>query len=167
MRHRNMSVSGVGWVMALIGVSFVLAPVSLVHAGQPAPESPQSPEKLYSFITVDEMKNIMTSEGYQVAKNDNGNLEWKIEGLKTYILFSGDGKSLQFYTSFKDPNTPFTKINEWNRSKRFSRTYLDAKGDPCLELDLNLDGGVTRSNLLNFLKICRMSFVGWCMEVVK
>ena len=39
------------------------------------------------------------------------------------------------------------KINEWNRSKRFSRAYLDADGDAVVEMDLNLRGGVTRDNI--------------------
>jgi hypothetical protein len=37
-------------------------------------------------------------------------------------------------------------INEWNRSKRFGRAFLDKAGDPILEMDLDLDdGGVSEA----------------------
>lgn len=33
------------------------------------------------------------------------------------------------------------QINEWNRSQRFGRAYLDKVNDPILEMDLDLDDG--------------------------
>ena len=32
-------------------------------------------------------------------------------------------------------------INEWNRSQRFGRAYLDKENDPILEMDVDLDDG--------------------------
>lgn len=33
------------------------------------------------------------------------------------------------------------RINEFNRSQRFGRAYLDKEGDPILEMDVDLDDG--------------------------
>jgi hypothetical protein len=33
------------------------------------------------------------------------------------------------------------RMNEWNRSKRFGRAYLDREDDPILEMDVDLDDG--------------------------
>ncbi|HEX8574006.1 MAG TPA: YbjN domain-containing protein [Allosphingosinicella sp.] len=33
------------------------------------------------------------------------------------------------------------RINEWNRSQRFGRAYLDKEDDPILEMDIDLDDG--------------------------
>ena len=33
------------------------------------------------------------------------------------------------------------RINEWNRSQRFGRAYLDKEDDPILEMDVDLDDG--------------------------
>ena len=41
----------------------------------------------------------------------------------------------------KKRDTPLASINEWNRTKRFGRAYLDADGDPMLLMDLDLDDG--------------------------
>src|SRR5690606_21764699 len=38
-------------------------------------------------------------------------------------------------------------INEWNRTKRFGKAYLDEDGDPWVEMNVNLAFGVTRQNL--------------------
>lgn len=37
------------------------------------------------------------------------------------------------------------RINEWNRTQRFGRAYLDKEGDPILEMDVDVDdGGVSQ-----------------------
>ena len=38
-------------------------------------------------------------------------------------------------------NIGLEKINEWNRTKRFGRAYLDKENDPILEMDVDLDDG--------------------------
>ena len=40
----------------------------------------------------------------------------------------------------RDPVT-LDRINEWNRTKRFGRAYLDGEDDPILEMDVDLDDG--------------------------
>ena len=39
------------------------------------------------------------------------------------------------------------RINEWNRTKRFGRAYLDGEADPILEMDVDLDDGGVSSLL--------------------
>jgi hypothetical protein len=57
-------------------------------------------------------------------------------------------------------------VNEWNRTKRYSRSYLDEEGDPFLELDLDLAGGVLKERIVDFLSTCRQSFLIWYDEVL-
>lgn len=61
-----------------------------------------------------------------------------------------------------------SKINEWNRKKRFAKAYIDDEGDPFLELDVNLDfGGVGDKNFADTLDWWRLlvedfeEFVDW------
>ncbi len=60
------------------------------------------------------------------------------------------------------------KINEWNRTKRFSRAYIDDESDPFLEMDVNLDyDGVGSENFQDTLDWWRVSvesfeeFIDW------
>lgn len=50
--------------------------------------------------------------------------------------------TVQFHSGY-DLATPVSleRINEWNRSQRFGRAYLDKENDPILEMDLDLDDG--------------------------
>ncbi|HEX2763070.1 MAG TPA: YbjN domain-containing protein [Allosphingosinicella sp.] len=56
-----------------------------------------------------------------------------------------DCATVQFHSGY-DLTTPVTldRINEWNRSQRFGRAFLDKENDPILEMDVDLDdGGIT------------------------
>ncbi len=56
------------------------------------------------------------------------------------------------------------RINNWNRTKRFGKAYLDNDGDPILVMTVNLDYGVTRDNLeddFNWWTIAIKNFETW------
>ena len=38
-----------------------------------------------------------------------------------------------------------------------ARAYLDGEGDPCLEADLDFEGGITRESFREFVKTFRIS----------
>ena len=50
--------------------------------------------------------------------------------------------TVQFHAGYH-LQTPATleRINEWNRTQRFGRAYLDATNDPILQMDVDLDDG--------------------------
>ena len=50
--------------------------------------------------------------------------------------------TVTFHSGY-DLREPITldRMNEWNRSKRFGRAYLDREDDPILEMDVDLDDG--------------------------
>ena len=71
----------------------------------------------------------------------------RIDGQRYAIYFYGcennkDCSSIQFVAGWaleegKRPSS--TVINEWNRTKRYGKAYIDSDGDPMLEVDLPLD----------------------------
>lgn len=74
--------------------------------------------------------------------------------------------ALQFYSVLPGVESSLETVNEWNRTKRYSRSYLDSDQDPVLELDLDLAGGVTEDRIIDFLSTCRLSFSAWLKEVM-
>lgn len=55
-----------------------------------------------------------------------------------------------------------SKINEWNRKKRFSKAYIDDEGDPFLEMDVNLAfDGVGDKSFADTLDWWRISVEGF------
>lgn len=50
--------------------------------------------------------------------------------------------TVQFHSGYHFENSPaLDVINEWNRSQRFGRAYLDKESDPIVEMDVDLDDG--------------------------
>jgi hypothetical protein len=123
----------------------------------------------YQKITADQLQGLLKSEGYASEIDSDGDILWKLDGVKTLVLIQGEGAFLLFRVSFKsstDRDVMLTRVNEWNRTKRFSRSYLDKDGDPALESDLDMTGGVERERILDFLKTCRDLVNPWVNQVV-
>jgi len=130
----------------------------------PAPAA----ERLHTSISGEALRGIMLAEGYNaqaLTLDKDGDVVWKLDGYRTNLIIDDDGDSIEFSSAFTDPST-LEKVNAWNRSKRYSRSYLDADGDPVLELDLDLSGGVTQERILDFLRTCELSFEAWRKEVL-
>jgi len=122
--------------------------------------------KVLSMITKEQLLKVMQEGGYSVVLNERKNLSWQIDGKRAVIFVNDGGKSLQFYAGFTGI-VDLQVLNEWNKSKRYSRSYLDSAGDPSLELDLDLDGGVTVARIYDFLKTCEISFNLWRKHIAQ
>jgi len=95
--------------------------------------------------------NAMQGAGYMaklgVDKVGDPKIDSGVSGSKFTVFFYNctDNKAcatVQFHAGY-DMSTALSleRINEWNRSQRFGRAYLDKEGDPVLEMDLDLDDG--------------------------
>lgn len=98
----------------------------------------------------DSVATALRAKGYQaeLTKQSDGDpmIRSASSGAKFVILFMGcsnnhDCTTVQFYAGFKAEGSPATRMNEWNRTKRFARGYIDNEGDPVVEMDLDLDVG--------------------------
>ncbi len=88
------------------------------------------------------------SDGDPMIKSSSQGADWS-------ILFYGctGGQtctSVQFSAAFDltDPMSG-TPINDWNRDRRYGKAYLDAEGDPYLEMDVDLTHGVSVATFAN------------------
>ena len=56
--------------------------------------------------------------------------------------------TVQFHAGYDfDKTLPLETMNNWNRTQRFGRAYLDKENDPILEMDVDLDDGGVSSEL--------------------
>lgn len=130
-------------------------------------------DKIYKSITSEEMFELMKAAGYDVSYDDDDEpaddtlIVWLIKGTRATMFFYDDNKALQMYCVHTKANVDLDDVNEWNMSKRFSRAYLDEDDDPCLELDLDLAGGVTKARILDYLETCVVSVSTWRSTVIK
>ena len=104
-----------------------------------------------------ELIQIVKDEGYSAVKKiKEGAIRIKVEG-RTYVLFNKDDGDLQAYYALAGAKISYEDINEWNRTKRLSRAYLDSDEDPVLEADLLANGGLTIKHVTEFFRIFKMS----------
>lgn len=89
-----------------------------------------------------------------LTKDSEGDpkISGRIDGIAYAILFYGcknhtKCQEIQFRAGWSGKAQSLEKINEWNRTKRFGKAYLDSDNDPNIEMSVNMTSGVTRANL--------------------
>ncbi|MGC8792296.1 MAG: YbjN domain-containing protein [Bryobacteraceae bacterium] len=121
---------------------------------------------VFYTISGEEMAQIVREEGYvpELDHDSHGDplIRFRVEGYNCLLFFYGveDGRamSLQFRAAFRE-QAPLEKVNEWNRRKRFLKVYLDEDGDINIDMDVDLEGGVTRAYLAERLRTWRAAFL--------
>jgi Putative bacterial sensory transduction regulator len=113
--------------------------------------SAHAQDDLLTGANVDEILNI--ARGYGSAtleKQSSGDpkITGKVAGVTYQVYFrnctdNANCEDLNFYAGFLDLKPGLDVINDWNYNKRFSRAYLDSDQDACIEMDLDLQFGVT------------------------
>ncbi len=154
--------------VAVLGLLFCFAAGRLPaqEAEKPTEKTPPGPQVIHK-LTAPQLQKLMAALGHETVVRSPELLIWKIHTVKVALVVRDNGQGLQFFAYYKGGGVSLEQINQWNRTRRFSRSFLDEKGNPCLKLDLDLRGGVTRKQLERFIKTCRTSFLVWAREVIK
>jgi hypothetical protein len=104
----------------------------------------------------DEILNIAKGFGsaeLEKSKSGDPHIRGRISGTIYGVVFYGCRnhercRSIQLYSSWEMSDKPgLERINEWNKKKRFGKAYLDEVDDPFLEMDVEMEFGMTRRNL--------------------
>jgi hypothetical protein len=103
----------------------------------------------------------------KIPAEEIGHGVWRLKVDDITIVLYNQFERLQLFSGFAGFKAEPKFINEWNRTRRFSRAYLDDNNDPCLEADLNLQGGVTRENIKVFLQLYSLSVKNFAGQLAK
>jgi hypothetical protein len=126
--------------------------------GTPATAAPQASASTGSLIDATDVDAILAvAKVYgdaTASKDSHGDpiVKIKSKGNSWVIYFYGCSKgascaSVQFYYGFTATTKPTpAQINDWNKTKRWARAYIDDENDPNIVQDINLAGGVARPN---------------------
>jgi hypothetical protein len=97
---------------------------------------------------------VIRGKGFEVetTKDKGGDPMLRAEGkgYKFMVLFYGctSGRNcatVGLYAGWTGASADVDSINEWNRTNRFGRAYIDKENDPAVEMDIDLDdGGMSR-----------------------
>lgn len=119
----------------------------------------------YSQITDQQLIGILTEEGFSPKLTKPNVIAVKMEG-RSVVFFVSEGNNVQAYAGFKSPKASLNRINTWNKSKRYSRAYMDDDGDPVIELDLDLAGGVTKERIADYIRTVSLSVSAFAGNMV-
>lgn len=110
-----------------------------------------SEEKVVKYASSKLVEGLLEALDLTYEEINDGVYSFKMNGYKVVLV--NKGEDIQILAFFSGKKITLTRINEWNKTKRFSRAYLDDDGDAVLDADLDFEGGVTGETLLRFLKI--------------
>ncbi|MFQ3582545.1 MAG: YbjN domain-containing protein [Chloracidobacterium sp.] len=146
----------------LIGVPLVSLPTPAALRG-PSQQAAVQQQEVFDTMTTTRVERILRSFS---------DVQWRELDNNAYLLQLNDGlkmrlvkrdKSLLLAAGWGGQRMTLNRINEWNRSKRFAKAYLDNDNDPVLESDYELTGGVTEQNVKEWMK----TFVYFAKEFQK
>jgi hypothetical protein len=126
--------------------------------------------RVFSAISGPQLLDIMKRKGLKAEYADSSIpnvIRWKFEGLKTPIIIIGyDGETMMFRLAVAKIPVSDEEHNRWNREYRYSRSFPDYVGDPILEIDLDLQGGVCEGRIVDFIDLCPQIVRVWISEVL-
>ena len=125
---------------------------------------PAAAENIASLHS-EQLMQLLSEEGYVPRLEEPRVVEVKIQSLRTYFFIAEDHASIQAYAGFEAPGAGLAEVNRWNRERRYSRAYIDDEGDPVIELDLDLVGGVSRERIADFIRTVRVSVTAFADHV--
>lgn len=119
-------------------------------------------------ITARDAEALFRDLGYTGIETDrDGDLVVHMQGMKVLVLIgSASGTSMQMRFGITDTKADLNSVNTWNKTKMYSRAYLDDDGDPVLEAEQDLAGGVTRDRLKDFIKTFDISLMTFIKEAL-
>jgi hypothetical protein len=135
---------------------------------RPIPKEGLAIEDVIAFLVAQgfEPKVERTDDGtrYVQAQAANG-VKFEVD---LYDCEASKCRAVQFLSSFdlKEPMS-LDKANEWNRTKRYIRVYLDPAGDPIFAYDANVAPGGTYEALQDDLDVFlqflpeMLQHIGW------
>jgi hypothetical protein len=145
------------WIAASVRALSALAALGLFAL-------PAAAQIVYDPLTTRDVTSLLQSQGYDAnveASDEDYEGDYvntKLDKISFWIHFTAcdeDGTDCEVIVfdagfSYKDENDRPTleEINEWNEYS-LGKAGLDGNGDPYINIEINIVGGVTRDNMID------------------
>lgn len=105
-------------------------------------------------VTPFQVEAMLNDLGYTGTEIDeDGDILLRMQGYNVLVLVgSYDGVYIAMMSAFAGTTATLQDVNIWNQEKRFARAYLDTDGDPVVEAELDMAGGVTLARVEDFIQ---------------
>lgn len=120
-------------------------------------------------LSAKELGAVLTSNGFtDVDVEDSETVYARTGGILMVFLVYEDGESFQANAVWNlgDDTASLFDLNDWNTEYRFSKAIRLDSGNPCIQLDLDMAGGVTRKRVDDYLRIVKFQVELFRKEVI-
>lgn len=113
----------------------------------------ESAEGLHKY-SLEQVAQLLRNEGYASVKveKEYDRVAFEVYG-STAVLYRYDDGDLQMFYGLTDVNVGPVELNEWNRTRRLSRAYIDEENDPVVEADLLANPGLNDEIIAEFVSV--------------
>ncbi|MEM8817560.1 MAG: YbjN domain-containing protein [Pseudomonadota bacterium] len=110
-------------------------------------------DKLGKDYSDDELSGMLNEQGFRsVEIVEPRVLRVTIDGLEYYLFVYDDG-DLQLWFGLTNYTVNVADMNDWNKTRRLSRAYIDDENDPILEGDLLANAGYSAKQLYEWVSV--------------
>jgi len=143
---------------ALLGFALLLSPLT--------PSAQADARSLVDSYSASDLRYMLEEANIfdEVSTKSANQVLVKKDGRSVLLIIYGDG-DLGIYYGARG-TIPLQAINEWNKTKRLSRAYLDNDNDVALEAELLSNGGMNEEKVVSFVKFFFQS-VGQYVDFVQ
>lgn len=120
-------------------------------------------DEVLERLTIAQTERILGYLSSDFKELDNRTYLFTLGGCKVLLFSKAD--SLQLYVNFTG-NYSMSRANEWNETRRYTRSYVKQDGSIVLEADYSLEGGVTMKNIANFFVLYKAALEIFMQEVL-
>jgi hypothetical protein len=114
-------------------------------------------------LTLGHTEEILSLISTSYKSFEDGAYIFTMDGTKVLIWNKGD--SLQLLAAFPG-NHSMNKANEWNKTTRYTKAYVELDGSIFLQSNYDLEGGVTLVNIGHWFATYRACLRTFCQNVV-
>lgn len=146
----------------LLVVTSLLVAVALPARAQSATRTPSVPgahlaaETVVKRLASADLRALLEEAGFAIESVQGDTLViGRDDDLRLAVNLTNDGQLVHVWVAFTGTKATLEFVNDWNRESLLSRAYLDEDGDPTIETELDIEGGVTGARIRDYLRTTR------------
>lgn len=131
--------------------------------GQPQP----SGQELITQVSAATLRATLQAMGFEFTEKQfdaSAVFVFQLNGYQVTLV--GQDEDLTIFAGFSD-KIELSRVNEWNRSYRYSRAYTDEQGGAWIDSDLSCAGGITKGTIEAFIKQFRATLSSYAKFVTE
>lgn len=143
---------------SLAACLIMLLSASIVHADDSA---------VIHSLSSAQMKSFLQAEGFpNIEIDSDDDLLVRMQSYRIIIFVRENNyRNVKYRFALANTSATLRDVNEWNLNKSYTKAYLDNDGDPVLEMDVDLEGGVTVARVKDSIRTFNQSMSLFLREV--